>query len=69
MNISHSAFCTYEVCLLLSLDVDYFLNSISDLISVMVKCTVLFKVWTEYLNIIRISSASKGQKDQLLEIL
>jgi hypothetical protein len=30
----------------------YFLNSIYQLIFVMVKCVVFFEVWTEFLNII-----------------
>jgi hypothetical protein len=36
----------------LSVNSDYFLNTINQLIFVMVKCGVLFEVRTEFLNII-----------------
>jgi hypothetical protein len=38
------------------------LNSISQLIFVMVKCGVLFEVWTEFLNNMQTSFVFKGLK-------
>jgi hypothetical protein len=38
--------------MILNVNRDYFLNSINQLIFVMVKCGVLFEVRTEFLNII-----------------
>jgi hypothetical protein len=42
------------------------LNSINQLIFVMVKCGVLFKVRTEFLNVIRRASVSKGKVSFIL---
>jgi hypothetical protein len=44
---------TVYICrfrMILSVNVDYFLNSVNKLIVVKVKCDVLFEVWTELLS-------------------
>jgi hypothetical protein len=53
MTISYSTFCIYGSCMIPGLNGDYFLNSINQLIFLMVKCCVLFEVRTEFLNIIK----------------
>jgi hypothetical protein len=46
------ALCTYGVCMILNVVSDYFLNSVTQFIFVMVKCGVLFEVRTEFLTIV-----------------
>jgi hypothetical protein len=50
-KVSNSAFCVYGLCIVLSVNSDYFLK-LNQLIFVMVKCCVLFEVRIELLNII-----------------
>jgi hypothetical protein len=59
-TISYSAFCIYGSYMIPSLNGDYFLNSINQLIFVMVKCCVLLEVRTECLNIIKTRVGFKG---------
>jgi hypothetical protein len=42
----------YGFCMILTVNRDYCLNSVTKLIFVMVKCGVLFEVQTEVLNIV-----------------
>jgi hypothetical protein len=60
MNISHSAFWIYWFLCFSVYTVIISLNSINDLIFVMVKCDVLFEVRTGFLNIIYTSFGFKG---------
>jgi hypothetical protein len=48
LTFSSIAFCIYGFCIILSVNS----NNINQLIFVMVKCSVLFEVRTEHLNII-----------------
>jgi hypothetical protein len=57
---SKSAFCIYGFCMIFSVNSDNFLNSINQLIFLMVKYGVLFEVRTESLNIIQTSFGFKG---------
>jgi hypothetical protein len=52
-------FCIYGFHMILSVNRDYFLNSIKQLI-VMLKCCVLFEGRAEFLNIIQTGFGSKG---------
>jgi hypothetical protein len=45
------AFCVYGFCMILSVIMIIYLNSVTQLIFVMVKCGVLFEVRIEFLNI------------------
>jgi hypothetical protein len=46
--------------MVLTVNIDYFLNNINEFIFVMVKCGVLFEVRTEFLILFRSASASKA---------
>jgi hypothetical protein len=50
LKITHSVFCIHEFCMILSVDRNISLNSVNQLIVVMVKCSVLFEVRTGFLN-------------------
>jgi hypothetical protein len=51
-SINNSSFCIYGFHMILTANSDYFLESVNQLIFVMVKCGVFFAVRTEFLNII-----------------
>jgi hypothetical protein len=50
LTTTNPAVCIYGSYMILTVNNDYFLNLINELIFVMVKCGVLFEVRTEFLN-------------------
>jgi hypothetical protein len=52
LTIYNAVFCIYGFHMVLSTNIDYFLNSINQTIFVMETCGVFFEVRAEFLNII-----------------
>jgi hypothetical protein len=53
LTINNSSFCMYGLLMILSINRNISLNSINQMIIVMVKLGVFFAAWTEFLNIMQ----------------
>jgi hypothetical protein len=60
VTITNPAVCIYGSYMILTVNNDYFLNLINELIFVIVKCSVSYAVRIEFLNIIQTSSGFRG---------
>jgi hypothetical protein len=67
LTVNNSAFCIDGFRMIFDVNSDYFLNSVNQLIFVMVKCCVFFAVRAEFLNIILTSFGFKGLRQVACE--